>query len=823
MNVDTDSPATSYPAIRELSTSSRIRVGVVCDFLEEQWPSMDLVGDMLTRYLADECSAATAVTQLRPAWRQRLAHIPLVPEGAARNADRLLNRFNDYPRWLRRSANNFDLFHLVDHSYSHLLHALPNRKTVVTCHDLDTFRCLIEPDRDARPRWFRAMTQKILDGFRLAAHVIAVSSATREELVRHGLASPERITVIPNGVHPSCSPLPDPGADAAAARLMPDEGRNAVWLLNVGSSVPRKRLDVLLRVFAAILPNIPAARLVRVGGFTPAQLQLARELEVEHAVVSLPFLDRDLLAAVYRRATLLLHTAAAEGFGLPLIEALASGCPVAASDLPVLREVGGSAACYCPVAEVEVWTRSVIQLLEEHMRRPDNWESRRRQGLSWAARFSWSAAARETVALYQRVLRYSLIRMELKKDHRHMALLSTSTDGLQSAKAAAFQPARTWHAITCEYPPSAGGVSDYVYLVAQGLASAGDEVHIWCPAGAGYPPALAGVEVHAVFGHFSPIDLRKAGRAISAFPAPRRLFVQWVPHGFGYKSVNLPFCLWLWFRSVFRGDEVDLMVHEPFLPFHKTNLAQNAAAIIHRLMIFILLRSAARVWVSTPTWERFLRPYALGRNHTYRWLPLASNVLAFDDASGVSAIRDRYAPGGLLVGHFGTFSPSLTPMLRTIIPSILKKQPDASLLLIGGGGTAFRDEVVRQHPDLERRLHAVGQISARDPQLSLHLSACDLLIQPYPDGVTSRRTTVMAALSHGRPTVTTTGVLTESFWETSGAVALTPATESERFVEASMRLLDSPRERVALGNAGQEYYRREFDVHRVIDLLRSAS
>src|SRR5207249_12326989 len=115
-------------------------------------------------------------------------------------------------------------------------------------------------------------------------------------------------------------------------------------------------LDVLLKTLAALREQHPEIRLVRVGGdLTPDLLQLAAELKILDSIVVLPFLERDTLAAVYRRSTLLIHTAEAEGFGLPLIEAMACGCPVVASDLPVLREVAASSAVYCRVADVSHW------------------------------------------------------------------------------------------------------------------------------------------------------------------------------------------------------------------------------------------------------------------------------------------------------------------------------------------------------------------------------------------------------------------------------------------------------------------------------------
>jgi glycosyltransferase involved in cell wall biosynthesis len=381
------------------------QVAVVCDLLEEHWLSMDLVGDMLCRHLRADSEGAMAVTQIRPPLRRRFTRMPFVAHKFAYDADRLVNRFADYPLRIRSSRNRFDLFHLVDHSYSQLIHALPARRTVVTCHDLDTFRCLLAPELEKRPIWFRAMARRILDGFQKAAHVIAVSSATRDELLQHGLFPPERITVVHNGLHPDFSPQPDPIADATAANLLPDVDGDAIWLLNVGSILARKRLDVLLRVFAEIRRVMPNARLVRVGSrFTPRQQELARELSVESAVVVLPFLEPSVLAAVYRRATLLLHTAEAEGFGLPLVEAMGCGCVVVASDLPVLREVAGPVAEYCPVSDVDIWKETVMRLLQQERLRTDVWNLRRQEGVARAASFSWAENARRTAKVYREVL-----------------------------------------------------------------------------------------------------------------------------------------------------------------------------------------------------------------------------------------------------------------------------------------------------------------------------------------------------------------------------------------------------------------------------------
>jgi glycosyltransferase involved in cell wall biosynthesis len=380
------------------------------------------------------------------------------------------------------------------------------------------------------------------------------------------------------------------------------------------------------------------------------------------------------------------------------------------------------------------------------------------------------------------------------------------------------KPALTWHMITCEYPPQSGGVSDYAHLVAGALASAQDEVHVWCPGSTGKIPPTQGVNVHSVMGEFRIRDLRDAGRQLSAYPKPRRLLVQWVPHGYGQKALNLPFCLWLLYRSTRYRDYVDLMVHEPFLPFSRSSWRQSAAAAVQRFMTVILLRAAGHVWVSTPTWARVLQPYALLRRHTFAWLPVISNVPVLDDPAAVAAIRDRYAPSGTLIGHFSTFGPPITPMLRAILPRLLASASQVSVLLMGGGGEAFRSSFISEHPNLAQRIHASGRLDDRD--LSFHISACDILIQPFPDGVTSRRTTVMAGLSHGRPIVTTTGPLTESFWKSSNALVLAAVEDDDAFVSSVIRLLDDATKRAHLADCGRELYRSQFDIECIVSRLR---
>jgi len=211
--------------------------------------------------------------------------------------------------------------------------------------------------------------------------------------------------VVPNGVHPTCSPRPDPSAERDAAALLGPVDVNRPELLHVGSTIPRKRIDVLLEVFALLRRRHPNLRLVRVGDtFTHSQERLVSRLKLADHITVLPFVDRRVLAAIYRRAAVLLQPSDREGFGLPVAEAMACGTPVVASDIAALREVGGDAASYCPVGDLDGWTSAVAVLLEERATNPDRWRARRTAGTAQARRFNWPEHAQRMTDVYREIL-----------------------------------------------------------------------------------------------------------------------------------------------------------------------------------------------------------------------------------------------------------------------------------------------------------------------------------------------------------------------------------------------------------------------------------
>lgn len=373
-----------------------------------------------------------------------------------------------------------------------------------------------------------------------------------------------------------------------------------------------------------------------------------------------------------------------------------------------------------------------------------------------------------------------------------------------------------WHLITGEYPPAFGGVADYSRIVAAGLARAGEQVSVWTPEAAGIQPDDEGVELNRIRGRFGPRALRLIGREIARRPG--RLLVQYVPHSLGLKAMNLPFCLWLLAN---RRRPVWTMFHEVEIGFRpRQPMRHHVVAAVNRAMAAVTMRATERIFIATPQWEESLRRVDSRKN--LEWLPVPSNIAVNNDPAAVCAIRARLAPAHtVLIGHLA--SPrdhTMTATIGAAVESAFAERPRARLLVLGNGSEDIRRKIVASWPAIGARTSATGRLIAAD--LSSNLSACDLIVQPYPDGISTRRTSAMAALVHRRALLTTETHVTEPLWRAENAVALVPASAIDALGRALARLIDDADQRGRLAAAGADLYARRFDLAHTIAALLSA-
>jgi glycosyltransferase involved in cell wall biosynthesis len=385
----------------EPRTTNLPRLAVICDLVEENWPSMDLVAEMLLAQLRRADPPVFDPVRLCPPFARRFSRLPVprTRQRTAMNADRLLNRLWDYPRRLRHDRDRFDYHHVCDHTYANVVHSLPRGRTGVFCHDLDTFRSLLQPAVEPRPRWFRAMARRVLSGLQKADVVFHSTATVRAQIVKYGLLDERRLVQAPYGFAGEYTP--DAPGEEPSRLVLRGAFADAPFLLHVGSCIPRKRLDVALEVFESVRRTHPDLRFVQVGGeWMPEHDALITRLALREGVLQLARLERATIASLYRRAAVVVMPSEAEGFGLPVVEALACGSPVVASDIPVFREIGGDAVVYAALADIADWSRAIERILvSEESFGADARGARLRR----AARFSWRAHADTIAAAYQRL------------------------------------------------------------------------------------------------------------------------------------------------------------------------------------------------------------------------------------------------------------------------------------------------------------------------------------------------------------------------------------------------------------------------------------
>ena len=280
------------------------------------------------------------------------------------------------PPAAERITGRVDLVHATS-----LLPPTTRRPIVMTVHDLDAI-----DHAELHPRRSTRALDALVRHLDRAAVVLAVSETTADDLVRRGIER-ERIVVTPNGRVELGPP--------AAARV-----QDGPFLLAVGEQMPRKNLSALVRTWAAC-PALPPLVHAGPAGSDTARLQaLVQELGLAGRVRFLGYVDPPVLSRLLRDARALCFPSVAEGFGLPVLEAMAAGLPVVASDLPVIREVTAGHALLVPSGDVDAWAGAVTRVLDDDALRDELVAA----GRVRASTYTWERCAELTAAAYRRVL-----------------------------------------------------------------------------------------------------------------------------------------------------------------------------------------------------------------------------------------------------------------------------------------------------------------------------------------------------------------------------------------------------------------------------------
>jgi glycosyltransferase involved in cell wall biosynthesis len=354
--------------------------------------------------------------------------------------------------------------------------------------------------------------------------------------------------------------------------------------------------------------------------------------------------------------------------------------------------------------------------------------------------------------------------------------------------------------VTRRVPPERCGIGDYTARLAAALARTHDVVIV-----TGTQPIVeveSGVQVLPVVPDWGPRGMRIVIETLRRL-GPDWVCIEYVP--FLYHRVGMSFWLpiaTLWMRA--RGLRILLMVHEPFVSMDSPK--HLIVGIIQRLMLWCLIAGSEKVAVTTDRWTRMISRLPGSRSKRVFHLPAGSNLPRVE-STAVERCRLRAELGfrgrDVVVTMLQpTGAGKLPDVAMRVWKEISAMHADARLLIIGSGDL---DGIHVSNPD---RVVDAGYVPA--DRASRLLACGDVFLAPFVDGVSARRTSVMAAMAHGLPVVTTTGHLTDPIFAGSPLV-LQSSTDTRGLAGRVDGLIRSPEARRSRGDETRAFFQRHFD------------
>jgi len=332
-------------------------------------------------------------------WGRRLIASPV---GAVDSAKRFVKRTVPHPYFIMRTAQR-PIFAVGLLAFRPQVYHEPNYVSfpfrgpiVLTVHDLSFVHF---PELQPRDR-VKHLERYLVSALATAAHIITDSEAVRSEAITHFGLNPGRVTAIHLGVGSEFAPRERSECAEALARY---HLRYREYVLAVGTLEPRKNLGATIQAFAA-LPDRLRRRtpLVVAGqrGWLSEEIdRLIRRAEAAGWLRFLGYVPQADLPNIYAGAHLFVYPSRYEGFGLPVVEAMASGAPVITSSVSCLPEVASNAAELVHPDDEDGLRATLVRLLEDESRSAEL----RSLGLARAKQFTWQRCAEETVAIYRTV------------------------------------------------------------------------------------------------------------------------------------------------------------------------------------------------------------------------------------------------------------------------------------------------------------------------------------------------------------------------------------------------------------------------------------
>jgi glycosyltransferase involved in cell wall biosynthesis len=292
--------------------------------------------------------------------------------------------FSQYPLWFPTLKT--EIIHLTNQAQCIPLN-YSRKKAIVTVHDIIPF--ILEREK---PFYYSLIFYLMKRGIGKSCWIIADSEHTKNDLISTFQYPSERITVVPLGVN----------LDFFYDKK---KKRDLFTILYVGSEMPRKNVELLFKAFSIVKKNFPEAKLVKVGksqwpGARKKLETLSQTLGISDSILFYDKVEEEHISNLYNTATLFVHPSYYEGFGFPLLEAMACGCPSIVAKATSLPEIGGNAVLYFDPTDEKGLASQISTVFKEKTLQ----KKLSKKGLERAKHFTWENTAEKNLQVYKKVL-----------------------------------------------------------------------------------------------------------------------------------------------------------------------------------------------------------------------------------------------------------------------------------------------------------------------------------------------------------------------------------------------------------------------------------
>jgi len=312
-----------------------------------------------------------------------------------------IDKFILFPPRLRRALYRVDVAHICDHSNAFYAKYLKDIPHLVTCHDLLAIRSALgEIEENPTKLSGRQLQKMILNGLRITKHIVCISETTKNDILRLTGLDPRNVAVVYYGFNYPYSTMERQEAKKNLEHIKIDIEKP--FFLHVGKDVWYKNRLGVLDIFKHILKFKETSQFNLVfvgGGLTKKMHSFIGKHRLENRVFGIPFVESESLRALYSTTKALLYPSLYEGFGWPVIEAQACGCPVFAANRPPMTEVGGDTAVYIDPVKPQEAARTIV----ESLRSSEKMANMREAGFVNVKRFSTENMVNKYIQVYERL------------------------------------------------------------------------------------------------------------------------------------------------------------------------------------------------------------------------------------------------------------------------------------------------------------------------------------------------------------------------------------------------------------------------------------